>query len=124
MVHDVTLRIALAVWLVLRLDVDQINVETAFLEGELKENEYVYMSRPDGMDLRDDECLEIRKGMYGLVQAARIYWMKMCQYLTSENKMKRINVYSLRGEERTINVTFVRGRLMCFWIKRGHKLAD
>ena len=102
-VHDVTLRIALAVWLVLRLDVDQIDVETAFLEGELKENEYVYMSRPDGMDLRDDECLEIRKGMYGLVQAARIYWMKMYQYLTSENVGMTKNEVGVvaRGREHT-----------------------
>ena len=42
-VHDVTLRMALTVWLVLGLDVDQIDVKTAFLEGNLKEDEHAFM---------------------------------------------------------------------------------
>ena len=82
--HDVTLRIALVLWIVNDLAVDQIDVETAFLEGELKPNEYIYLKCPDGMNLERDECLEVRKGMYGLVQASRIYWLKMCKFLTSE----------------------------------------
>ena len=40
-VHDVTLRTALILWIVLGLDVDQIDVESAFLEGELDEKERV-----------------------------------------------------------------------------------
>ena len=40
-VHDVTLRMALTLWLVLGLDVDQIDVETAFLEEDLKADEYM-----------------------------------------------------------------------------------
>ena len=63
----------LAIWLVLRLDVDQIDVKTAFLEGDLKPSEYVYMKCPQGLGLMEDECLEIQKGMYGLVQSARIF---------------------------------------------------
>ena len=43
MVHDVTLRAVLVLWLVLGLDVDQIDVETAFLDGELDEKERVYL---------------------------------------------------------------------------------
>ena len=42
-VHDVTLRIGLAFWTVRNLDVDQMDVETAFLEGTLDENERVHM---------------------------------------------------------------------------------
>ena len=39
-VHDVTLRIALIIWICMRLDVDSSDVERAFLEGELPEGEY------------------------------------------------------------------------------------
>ena len=53
-VHDVTLRIALIIWIVNDLSVNQIDVETAFLEGELKENEYIYLKCPDGMELERD----------------------------------------------------------------------
>ena len=59
-VHDVTLRIALTVWLVLRLDVDQIDIETAFLEGELKENKYVYIGGNQGSNTDGDQ--QIRYG--------------------------------------------------------------
>jgi len=51
-------------------------VETAFLEGELEPHEYVYMRCPEGMDLAEDECLEIRRGMYGLAVSARVFFMK------------------------------------------------
>ena len=37
-VCDVTLRIILVIWLVWKLDVGQLDVKTAFLEGDLKEN--------------------------------------------------------------------------------------
>ena len=82
-VHEMTLRIALIVWLVLDLDVDPIDVETAFLEGELDESERVYLTCPPGMELGNDECLKICKGLYGLVQFLRIYSKKMCKVLGS-----------------------------------------
>ena len=45
----------------MELDIDQIDVETAFLEEELEPSEYVYMKKPSGMSLKEDECLEIMK---------------------------------------------------------------
>ena len=38
-----------------------------------------------GMDMDDDECLEVCKGMYGLSQSSRVYWMTVTEYLTSED---------------------------------------
>ena len=51
--HDVTLRIGSMNWTVRNLDVDQMDVETAFLEGALKESERVLMEYPPGMHLED-----------------------------------------------------------------------
>ena len=73
LVHDVTLRIGLMNWTVRNLDVDQMDVETAFLEGALKEKERAHIKCPPGMILEKDECLEMYKGMCGLVQRARAH---------------------------------------------------
>ena len=103
-----TLRIDLIIWIILELAVDQIDVETAFLEGDLKEDEYIYLKCPDGMELEEDECLEVIKGMYGFVQASRIYWLKMCKLLTSERVgMKQCAAdQCLFVKEGKINVVF------------------
>jgi len=75
-INDVTLRLMLVFWMVMGLDIDQMDVETAFLEGILEPNEYVYLKCPDGMALAPDECLEVRKGLYGLVTSARVFWKR------------------------------------------------
>jgi Reverse transcriptase (RNA-dependent DNA polymerase) len=69
-VHNITLRMILTYWMILNLDIDQMDVETAFLEGILEPHEYVYLKCPEGMYLLPDECLEVHKGLYGLVTAA------------------------------------------------------
>ena len=106
-VQDVTPRTALTMWLVLGLDVDQTDVETAFLEGDLKENECVHVPCPQGMDLEKDECLETREGMCGLVQAARVHWKKMCKYLTSQLKCVKNSPFLCVGDN-------IRADLLCF----------
>ena len=83
-VSNSVLRIMLIVWMTYGLKVDQIDVETAFLEGDLKPSEYIYMKCPYGLKLQPDECLEIRKGMYGLVQSMRIFLGNMSNHLCSE----------------------------------------
>ena len=41
------------------------------------------MKCPPGMILEKDECLETCKGMCGLVQNARVHWLKMSNVLIS-----------------------------------------
>ena len=66
-----------------------VDVETAFLHGDLEEE--IYMKCPDGMKndeayaygkVEDKDCLKLSKSIYGLVQAARQWWKKF----TSEMK--------------------------------------
>ena len=103
-VHDVTLRAALVVWIILGLDVDQIDVETAFLEGELQEKERVFLKCPPGMEMEEDECLEIMKGLYGLVQSSRLFWATICDFLTSEE------------------VGFIKSKVdQCLFVKKGKR---
>ena len=55
-----------------------IDVETAFLHGDLKE--IVYMKIPEGYEDEDDDhedsCLLLLKSTYGLTQSARQWWKK------------------------------------------------
>ena len=60
-----------------------MDVETAFPEGTLEEHERMHMKCPPGMNLGKDECLEICKGVHGLVQSARLHWLNMSQVLES-----------------------------------------
>ena len=57
----------------LGLDIDQIDIETVFLERDLPENEYIYLKCPEDINLAENKCLEIRKRIYGIVQTARVY---------------------------------------------------
>ena len=72
-----------------------LDVETAFLHGDLKEE--IYMTLPTGFHLlpenakllrnmgyngpikiaKDHFCVRLGKGLYGLVQAARQWWKKI-----------------------------------------------
>jgi len=83
-VNDVMMRMILVMWIVLTLDIDQLDVETAFLEGILDPSEYVYLKCPEGMKLEKDECLEVHRGLYGLVTSARIFWRSFSRHLTSD----------------------------------------
>jgi hypothetical protein len=66
---DETLRLLVLYWNIKNFDSEQLDVETAFLYGELEEE--IYMACPDGLTIGDDECLLLTKSIYGLVQAAR-----------------------------------------------------
>ena len=35
----------------------------------------------DRIDFSENECLEVRKRMYSMVQATRVYWIKIYKYL-------------------------------------------
>ena len=75
--HDVSFRITLARMLVEKLDSLVMDVETAFLYGEIDEE--IFMKSPVGMEEIDpgsppEDCYQLLKGIYGLCQAARQFW--------------------------------------------------
>jgi Reverse transcriptase (RNA-dependent DNA polymerase) len=56
-----------------------IDVETAFLHGDLKKT--IYMQAPKGTDIPKDLCIKRNKALYGLVQAARKFYLKFSRVL-------------------------------------------
>ena len=80
-VNDVTFRILLVAMLVWNLKAKIIDVETAFLHGDLKEE--IFMEIPQGMDADKEDCLSLNKTIYGLVQSARQFYIKLVEALKS-----------------------------------------
>ena len=85
--HDVSFRIALARMMVEKLDSLVMDVETAFLYGEIDEE--IFMKSPVGKEEIDPEsssedCYQLLKGIYGLCQAARQFWKKFVNTVKQE----------------------------------------
>jgi hypothetical protein len=77
------------------MELDQMDVVTAVLNGDLQES--IYMTQPEGYVKQGEENLvwKLRKALYGLKQAPRAWYDKIHAYLTA-NGFKRSNAdYSL-----------------------------
>ena len=77
--HDVSFRIALARMMLEKLGSLVMDVETAYLYGEIDEE--IFMKSPIRMEEIDpgsssEDCYQLVKGIYGLCQAARQSWKK------------------------------------------------
>ena len=66
-VNDITFRILILAMILFGLSAKIVDVETAFLYGELDEE--IYMECPPGMKSKSDEILILGQCIYGLVKA-------------------------------------------------------
>ena len=71
-INDVSFQIMLILKLIWNLKACIIDVETAFLHGDLQEE--IYMNIPEGMNSNPNDCLLLTKTIYGLVQSAREFY--------------------------------------------------
>ena len=91
-ITDVTFRILMVLALMNEWECEIVDVETAFLYGELDEE--IFMKIPTGLnefmseegreEYSDEECFMLVKSMYGLVQAARQFYKKMIDVMTKK----------------------------------------
>ena len=92
-VNDVAFRVAILLMLANDWDADIIDIETAFLYGDLDEE--IYMKIPEGLDVYlekefdDDDCLLLIQTIYGLVQAARQYHKKFVEVMVKKLEFKK-----------------------------------
>ena len=63
-------------------DIHQLDVETAFLYGELEED--LYLEAPEGSAYPKGTILKLRKSLYGLKQAPRNWNRKLDEFITSQ----------------------------------------
>lgn len=77
-----TIRLVLALAAKYGLRVQQMDVDTAFLYGDLEEE--LYMNFPPGYIRKDKDLVcKLNKSLYGLKQAPRVWYQVINQFLTS-----------------------------------------
>ena len=83
-VKMVTIRTILAIATALGWDIDQMDVVTAFLNGDL--NEIIFMEIPEGLRNESNKNMvcKLLKAIYGLKQAPRQWYAKMHHFLVDD----------------------------------------
>jgi len=76
-----TIRLLYAIATLLNLKVTQLDVETAFLNAELPEEEQVFVEPPRLMELPPGKCYRLQRSLYGLKQSPRLWNMTIDKYL-------------------------------------------
>lgn len=76
-----SLRILLALGATMNLLIEQMDVKTAFLHGNLEEE--IYMEIPKGVSHEDDQVWRLKKSIYGLKQSPRQWNARLHEVLTS-----------------------------------------
>jgi hypothetical protein len=78
-IDDVSFRIILIDVMAWNLKAKIIEIETAFLHGDLEES--IFMEIPSGMEVDDNKCLVLKRTIYGLVQSVRKFYVKLIKAL-------------------------------------------
>ena len=106
-----SLRIILALVAHFDLELQQMDVKTAFLNGDLEEE--VYMKQPEGFPSSDGEQLvcKLKKSIYGLKQASRQWYLKFHNVISSfgfvENIMDQCIYQKVSGSKICFLVLYV-----------------
>ena len=76
-----TIRLILGIVVTENLHLEQLDVKTAFLHGDLEKN--LYMIQPEGFIVQRQENLvcKLRKSLYGLKQAPRQWYKKFDNFM-------------------------------------------
>ncbi|WVZ14807.1 hypothetical protein V8G54_012373 [Vigna mungo] len=98
MVKHCLVRVLMAIVAHCNLHLEQLDVRTTFLHGDLEET--IYVKQPDGFAVDDRVCL-LQKSLYGLKQSPRQWYRKFDDFLIKLN-FKRCNyddcVYTLNHD--------------------------
>ena len=90
-----SIRIVLGLAASLNLEIEQMDVKTTFIHGDLEEE--IYMEQPQGfkVDGQENFVCKLKKSLYGLKQAPR-QWYKKFESVMGEQGYKEDFFRSLR----------------------------
>ena len=100
-----TIRTIMAVAATKQWPMYQLNVNNAFLHGDLDEE--VYMLMPKGISNPNNKVCRLKKFLYGLKQASRQWFSKLKETLLSFGYNQSKNDYSLFLNKTATNITII-----------------
>ena len=85
-----SIRVALGLAASLNLEVEQMDVKTAFLHGELEDE--IYMEQPEGFEVQGKQKLvcKLKKSLYGLKQAPRQWYKKFDSFMVDHEYTRTV----------------------------------
>ena len=94
-IQDITFRVMCVLIIMYGWKAGIVDIETAFLYGELEET--IFMKVPVGYEIvtkddkidRNKQCMQLTKTIYGLVQAARQFYKKLTSVLVEKMNMRK-----------------------------------
>ena len=83
-----SIRTILSIAASLDLEVEKLDVKTAFLHGDLEEE--IYMEQPEGFEVsvKKHMVCKLNKSLYGLKQAPRQWYKKFDSFMKSQTYTK------------------------------------
>ena len=100
-----TFRFMMALAQVLKLDVHQLDVDSAFLYADVKED--IYMSPPPDMKLPIGKSLKLLKNLYGLKQAPRNWYKNIEEFVKSLGFKQTVSDNCLFVRKTTTEITLL-----------------
>ena len=90
-----SIRILIAIAAQEEWELHHLDVKTAFLNGEIKED--IYISQPEGFEIKgkEDHILKLRKALHGLKQAPRAWNSKLNGVLIQKGFVRSKNDYAV-----------------------------
>ena len=75
-------------------EIHQVDIKSAYLNGEFEEGNVIYMCLPPGVHLTDDKTLicHLLKPLYGLRQSGRHWYKKLSSVLMGSLQMRKCEV--------------------------------
>ncbi|RKK64725.1 Retrovirus-related Pol polyprotein from transposon TNT 1-94 [Fusarium oxysporum] len=78
-VKPMSYKMIFAIAAALDLELEQMDVKTAFLYGDVEEE--IYIAQPQGFDDKSGKVFRLRKALYGLKQSPRIWYQTLSSFL-------------------------------------------
>ncbi|KAL5514580.1 hypothetical protein ACEPAG_1896 [Sanghuangporus baumii] len=106
-------------------EIHQIDVKSAYLYGELNEDEEIYARPPSGYQLsgiKPGQVIRLHKALYGLKQAGRCWYQVLCKTLAEiklkcTQKEEALFYWHYSGEEISIVLSWVDNLIL---IRKAH----
>ena len=94
-------------------EIHQVDVKSAYLYGELNNDEIIYICPPPGnmSQCPKGQVLKLCKALYGLKQAGRCWYQTLEQILTQKMKFKQSNfdqaVFYATNDQKIVMILFI-----------------